>query len=152
MEWSRAPPRTPDAQRNRKLLQVRRQSDTLSVTKNETEGMTMNTDIAASLATGDDAAVVLTGDTIKALRAWYENTDDTPTKADPDLLMAVCSELFAYEPDRKRIVAFVDGDKDLDRLRENASGSATLFGLLATDPVAVEQSLFRNHRGLGPHN
>lgn len=107
----------------------------------------MNTNLAATLATGDDAAVVLSGGTIKALRAWYENTDDTPTKADPDLLMAVCSELFAYEPDRKRIVAFADGDKDLNRLREMVGESVLagfsneqvelMLGLLETDPAVL---------------
>lgn len=78
----------------------------------------MNTDIATALASDKDidTAVVLSTDTIKALRAWYENVGVGTTPEDI-ALMAVCSDLFDYRPERKPLVAFGDNEASLALIR-----------------------------------
>lgn len=78
----------------------------------------MNTDLAVALASDKDidTAVVLSTDTIKALRAWYENVG-VGTTAEGIALMAVCSDLFDYRDERDPLVAFAGNEAALHLIR-----------------------------------
>lgn len=109
----------------------------------------MNTDIAVALASDKDidTAVVLSTDTMKALRAWYENfgTSPEPTQRLAAIkavsaLMAVCSDVFDYRPERKPLVAFADNEAVLALIRGMVADS-TEAGFCETAVESATEAL-----------